>query len=282
MGIVAAILSAYSLGCGVTAVMAMLGVFCLFKLKRLKGRSDETKRRELAQLLVVTLSVIVGIAVWFVGYQMSATGRLSLLLNFSFWSYFVNLVSFGFGCETLSALLGICFLSFVLVPLIGESWKQKGQMSNQLWMLNAAVVGVLAALLLIAIGRFTPDMESSKQSRYAEIGLMLVPLSLLAWSLFLQQRPQWTRAVIGGLWMICFLTFLDDWKLFSMYEMRFREKMAGLVCLSDYYERGERGFCPTIYPMAPITSQLEEAKRLDLSFYRKIRRQHTEPELQQP
>jgi hypothetical protein len=48
--------------------------------------------------------------------------------------------------------------------------------------------------------------------------------------------------------------------------------MEGVECIKSYYKHGGQAMCPTLYA-APLEPMLDEAKKLNLSFYKEIQRE---------
>jgi hypothetical protein len=98
----------------------------------------------------------------------------------------------------------------------------------------------------------------------------LLPLAVVNWSIFLQKRKFLVIAAIASLWVVCFFTFFDNWRQFKYYKREAVRRQIGLKCLKAYYEQKGDGNCPTIFPVPLPPRLLQEAKRLNVSFYRKM------------
>jgi hypothetical protein len=145
----------------------------------------------------------------------------------------------------------------------------KGNLSGRQWRIFVSTVGVLAILASVSTGRAGSGIEQAKESRYFEFAMLLIPLSLVSWAFLLHGRKRLQAAVIAGLWIFCLLAFWNNWKEFQNYRIVSAQRKAGLRCLRAYYQgHGDRD-CPTLFP-APIPARfLEEAKALNVSFYRR-------------
>jgi hypothetical protein len=135
--------------------------------------------------------------------------------------------------------------------------------------LTLAVLGVLAS---VSIGRAGFGIvEQAKESRYFELAMALLPLSVFNWTFLLQARRTLMMAAVASLWIICLLAFWDNWREFRYYKREAVERRIGLKCLEAYYKEKGGSNCPTIFPVIPLpTRLLEEAKALNVSFYRSI------------
>lgn len=183
-----------------------------------------------------------------------------------FWRFFVNLVSWGFGMDQVSATLGLFCLALVLAPLVlkNKTW------SSSDWAVAATAAGVLAALAAISFGRAGFGVSYSKMSRYAETAGLLAPLAAAGWGLRLRDSPSRPWA-LAALWIFTFLGHAGNWS-FSAYDRYRKERLLGVACLEEHYLRGGPPNCPMIYPF-PLGDKLKRAHELDVSFYRRIRAQ---------
>jgi hypothetical protein len=278
------ILSIYSFGSGVVSTSTVLVIFCIFKCARAFSSKDRGKRTlEFLQLVAVIIVLGSALALWFVGYHKPPYHpALTFPYKLKFWNFFLNIVSFGFGIDRASRLLGVVCLLIVLVPIWGI-WRQKSNLSGGQWATLAIAISILAVLGSASVTRAGFGVGVAKSSRYAEFGMILIPFSLLNWSFFLKDRERSRNQVIAGLWVFCFLTFANNWIGFGNYDAgapSFRNypalaarKMVGVECVRAYYFQGGNGNCPTIYP-GVLAAELEEAKKLNVSFYRSMYHQY--------
>ncbi len=271
LGSAMAILSIYSMSSGLISSFVCLFIFGLFKLLRARSASPpQDRKRELQQLLVVVGLVGMAMALWFVDYRAVAT-HPSLALPYTplFWSYFANIIGLGFGLDGLAFLPNLFCLAIVLAPIAWMVWQRKGRLPNSSWAVYAAVACIVAALSVITMGRANFGPEQAKASRYSEIGMMLIPLTVLAYSIALQNRDRLRALFLMAFWVFCFFTFENNWREFSQYEVAAKQRTRGILCIEKYYARKEDAVCPSLYP-EPIGRKLDEAQKLNLSFYRNM------------
>ena len=81
-------------------------------------------------------------------------------------------------------------------------------------------------------------------------------------------------AAVAALWVICCIAFWDNWRDFRFYKREAVLRQIGLKCLGSYYEGKGDGNCPTIFPGPLPPRLLEQAKALNVSFYRGISSEH--------
>src|SRR6185312_13958866 len=104
------------------------------------------------------------------------------------------------------------------------------------WRILVLTVAILAVLASVSVGRAGFGIEVAKESRYFELAMSLVPLSVLNWSFLFPERQYLRAAIIVGLWIVCFLGFRDNWKEFRYYKREAIQRNVGLRCLAAYYE----------------------------------------------
>jgi hypothetical protein len=270
-GCVCAILSIYSFAAGFVACLILLIVFGLFKGRRaLSSGAGATRRKELTQLLMVVVVIGGALAVWTVYYQ--KPGYLPSPMppySWKFWQLLLNLVSFSFGIDRFSIVWGVICLLIILVPLLGIVWKSGWKLTTGEWATLACTLSLLAVHSSIAMGRAF-DLNFAKNQEYAEHGMPLIILSVMAWSFFLQKREKLRRGMLVGLWLFCFIAFTDNW--YPHYRDLSVQRLAGVECVRTYYFQHGEARCPTIYPPNnPLYGALDRAKALDISFYQEMR-----------
>lgn len=278
IGTAMAVLAMYSFAGGLVACLVLLAVFCLFKLMRAFSVADrEARRRELIQLGLVLALKVGALALWFVDYhKVEYHPPLALPHTLLFWRYFLNMVSWGFGFEDIAARWGAVCLLIILVPVAGaiwKNWRRRQQLPSSAWAVFVVIFALLGALAAITMGRAGSNLllVEGKRSGFAEFGMMLIPFTVLAWSIFLRDRPKLKAPLVAGLWLFCFLGFWNNWSWFDpYYSGRAQERMASLECVKRYYEQGGDAHCMAYLPQISISPQLELAKELNLSFYQDI------------
>lgn len=268
-GALSAVLAAYSFVSGLVAALVVLAAFALFKILRARRAEGDWPRREYAQLAAAAAPALALIALYFVDYRsVPSHPPAALPHTASFWDYFTNLVSWGFGFETDSVVIGVFCLLVVLVPVALDVRAAGWRLPGSSWAVHAFTLGVLCVLAAIAVGRANTSGRA-KISRYSDFAMMLVPFSVFAWAIVLRERAALRRYALAALWALCCVGFSYKWLWFPVYREQGEARREGVRCIREYYERGGRGMCPTIFP-GPIGPMLDEAKKMNLSFYRDI------------
>ncbi len=265
---VALILSMCSLAAGLFSGVVLCLFFTLFKIARAKSAENATLRRtEICQLLLVTLSLIGAIGLWLKGYEVSPTRFQTIMPNhLAFWRMFLNLISFGFGVDTISSTIGIICLLIVLVPFAYQLVRRKSTWPVNRW----ASLGVTSALLVViasvAMGRTALGLEWSKVSRYSEMAMPLILLTAVNWSWMLRKKSLLHHLALVTLWLICVVAFADNWSTTPYRELSEAHKV-GVRCIENYYRIGGAAQCNHLANI-PLATYLDKARELDASFYR--------------
>ncbi|HEX8235105.1 MAG TPA: hypothetical protein VF600_04050 [Abditibacteriaceae bacterium] len=270
-GVLATGLAMCSSAGGAVSALVLLMTFSLFKAQRVRNLADKGRKTEIAQWLLVMSVLGCAVTMWLVDYRGTAGSTASASpLSGRFWNYFFNIVSLGFGFEFVSSAVGVLCILVVVAPLIGMALKNRARLPANCWTLGVMVLGILAILASISVGRANGwAVDQSKSSRYSEFGMMLVPLAAMAWWQFVQTSKART-AMLLCLWCFCFAGFLNNWSYFAFYQDTFLLRTAGRECIRKYYDEGGGDSCRSVAPM-PLASQLNAARKLNLSFYRSIR-----------
>jgi hypothetical protein len=169
-----------------------------------------------------------------------------------------------------STTLGVFYLCVVLTPVTGLILICGRNLPIGAWRSFTLTVAVLGVLASVSAGRAGFSIEQAKAPRYFEFGMLLLPLSVLNWTFFLQRSKSLRVAAVASLWIICLLAFRDNWRDFRYYKREAVHRKVGLDCLTAYYEGKGDNNCPTIFPVPLPAHLLEEATALNVSFYRSI------------
>ena len=185
-----AILSVYSDAAGFVSSFALLVIFALFKIIRIHSSAESRgAARGYFQLILVVGFLGTALLLWLLDYR-KPPGHPALVFpyHWKFWSYFLNIVALGFGVDEISNTLGAFCLLIVLVPAVGVLLINKRNLRVGEWRTLALMLGVLGVLASIAAGRAGFGVEQAKDSRYFEVGMVLIPLSLVSWTFLLQEK----------------------------------------------------------------------------------------------
>lgn len=270
IGVLATIVSLYSLGTGMISGPTVIFLFCVFKVDRaVSAPSRQERAHEIKQLGFVAVAAVSAIVVWFVGFLKPNNSRgLALPFAVSFWRQFLNLVAFGFGIDRISSVLGGICLLIVVVPVVMQVIQKRGKLSTAQWTINVTVIAIVFTLASVAAGRAPFGIEWSKTSRYAEIGMPLIILSAVSWSCLLQRRKIIRVPVLVSLWFFCLISFSNNWS-FHTYREVAATKRIGALCAQVYYANGGDGLCPHLWPTS-LAAPFDRARQMNLSFYREI------------
>jgi hypothetical protein len=260
------ILAAYSHAGGIVGGIVILLIFGLFWGYRWFSLSMERR----FSLMILTVVVFMLFTIWFIGFKRPLHHPpLTFPNSLAFWNFYLNHISYGFGFDRVSWLIGLGCLLLVIVPIIA-TWSSNrkpfsiGQSPTMIF-----TIVLLVILASIAMGRAKFGALEAKTSHYSECGLMLIPMTVVNWWLFLREREQVRKIVVMAIWLLLGGSFLDNWRGFEMYRWMGARREAGLRCVSRYYFEGGEGNCPMIY-WEPFPGQLEKAKSVRLSFYRRL------------
>lgn len=260
IGSIFGVLSILSFSSGVVSGLMLLCVYGFYVMMK----------RDKLSAAVVGTSFGVAIAYWFSSYhQISDHPERVTPFQPEFWKYFVNLVSYGFGFQSLSVWLGFFCLALVLVPLIGIIWRRRFRWTASEATVITLVLGILASLATITMGRAGPGPLGEKISRYGEIAVFLVPFTVMSWCLYLGNAHRYRRAFLAFLWSFALVGSLNDWGLPGGYRSRSWIKIDGYDCVKNHFLHAGTDYCPTIYPVQ-MSYRLTRARELKLSFFTKL------------
>ncbi len=178
----------------------------------------------------------------------------------AFWDYFLNLLSYSFGFESVTIMPGIFCMALLGVPLVILLARRESRLLHSTWAVLAAIIGVLVVLGVISMSRTYLNFYGSKTSRYAEIGFLLIPYMAMAWWFAL--KPGKVRvAVLSLLWGACFISYLDDWSP-QLYRETKQVDNYTLECVESYFNGSGTGVCQG----RTEPRDLERAKELKANF----------------
>ncbi len=285
LGCVAAVFSMYSFASGIATTVVVFVFLTVFKLRRAhRAEEPRLRRREVLQLSVIATVLGTALAIWFAGWHRTPA-RLPWVWphRWKFWEFFLNLISFSFGIQQTSSLLGAACLLFLVVPVAILLCKRRSKLSAGQWASVALIAALLADLALISLSRAEYGLWSAKFPYYGEHGMPLILLSGIVIGFALGHRPRLKAAALAFLFLFCAISFSDDWTT-ANYQKLYADKIEGRNCVGKYYREGSFSApttdarCPTIYPWpGSMVLTLEEAKRLHASFYQELTQARDSP-----
>lgn len=207
-----------------------------------------------------------GVSLWLFFFGREASPSLVPLVYpscFKFWDFLLNVISFGFGFKQVHILPGAVCLILVVLPPGLLLIKKETRWLPSTWLVLSAVLGILAVLAAISIGRAW--IYPAKTSRYVEIAFLLIPYTALGW--WLVMKEGYARlAMLSLLLIFCFVSFFDDWstKGYALYN---QFSLYDLEDVEAYYSGTGEKICPEL----STPSDLDRAKSLDIKFTRQFK-----------
>lgn len=264
-GTVMLVLAVLSQSIGGAAAMAVVGLVLVSRLFGWRAYA-ESRGNALLSIIPVALTVTAVVLLW----RRSATrviqdANIVGPLEVDFWSFLLNLISFGWGIKDPSWETGLFLLLFSMVPLVLLVFRFP--VSTHSWLLLSWFGMILGGLAAISLGRADRGLDWAKTPRYAEVTVFLIPLVATVWSQIVRIGPVRSLMMMGG-WLAVALLFANNWN-FAIYEVRYSVKMEGVECLTTQIERGADSiYCPNLFPR-PLGPRLDHARALELSFVEK-------------
>lgn len=256
VGLLALMLVSFSTG--PAQALATLAVFALYWWK--KRKDTRSFRRAIGVCLFV--GFLTGL--WLAGHHRLAYHPLPANpFTTAFNSFFVNLVSFGFGLDTQNTTVGCFTLLFIVIPAFGLLFSSHND--GRSLAILAGIGAIFGAIATIAYGRGNSGPEFAKGSRYGEIALLLIPLVLCAWSRWLNVSHVTYGRLASAFWCVLFIFFLNSWTARG-YRIRYRDSLEGIECLKQRPADG--GFiCQSLYPRS-LRGHFDRISRGNAAFLR--------------
>jgi hypothetical protein len=272
-------LASWSFAGGAIASLVVTLVFLAHQAWRASSRTAPRARRAAAaHAALAAVPALTAVGLWLVLLERPANHPAPATpASGEFWVFFFNLVSLGFGIDTVSALLGLGCLLVATAPLALLFARRAARDAPASWALAACTLAVLAVLAGVATGRAPMGLGESKASRFTEFAGLLAPLVAAAWALAIDagrprpRDPRRARLALSALWLGCAVAQADNWSFARCYEPTARSRKAGLACAEAYYFDGGDGICVDVWwPQESMGYLLETARELELSLYRKM------------
>lgn len=262
----------YSFSSGIAMVASISLLFIAYVAFRyfISVRSG----RELAWLFVYLSLVGLGFYFYFTYNFHKVVGHPNYAFPHEpiFWQYFLHLFARGFGVQGDSLWPGIGFLIICTVPMLFLGWRQLRQprrVDRIFWFLLSLYGIVLASLVTITIGRAGFGYLQARSSRYVEFTAVLIPITICAYVCLLDMKKRAGQTLLISLFLLLIYSHRKSWDFHSTYHQITQQRVKGLACLKEASERRSSFFCEDLYP-ADLTSRLEVARQLEVSFYQKM------------
>jgi hypothetical protein len=255
------LLASYAFSAGVIFVAVYLLCTTVYVVAVMAG---ERVDRACGMRYLLTTCGLCGMSLclWFFCYELAGDPHPKVFpYELKFWSFYLSVISFGFGFESEQIVLGIVCLVLAALPPLLLLVRKETRWQATSWHVLTAVLGILAVLAAISVGRAW--IYPAKTSRYAEIGFLLIPYTALGWWLVMKEGFRRT-AMLSFLWLFCFVAYLDDWstkghalfKQISLYNLRY---------IGAYYAGGS-----DIHPESATAEDMDRARSLGVRFTRQF------------
>jgi len=255
----------YSHGLAFTAVY-LVAMTCYI----LSGILRKTVNRKTGLSILLTSYLLIALALlfWFYGDRKPTAWALLFPTDFRFWECLLNLVGLGFGFQKEGLFSGLICLLLTLIPCLLLLLKNETRWEVETWQIVTAILGILAALGAICVGR-GGLVGTDKSSRYAEFAFLLIPYASMAWWLLLRNRS-WRKHFLAVFWIFCLISYRDDFATSVVY--RDLEHLDNLVleCVESYVQGTGDGSCPETNP-TPLGPRFERAKSFGVNFTKQFK-----------
>ncbi len=204
---------------------------------------------------------------------------LALLLNLDFYKYFLYVSSFIFGWTSKSIALGLISILFTLYPILLTLKKRNFNLSkidSFEWFCASLIITWILSTGAIAFARTgVVPLGTAKSSRYAFATIFVFPIISVYYYYHIQTLSNMLTKYLGySLILFSSLGFFSSLKSSNYEDFYYKRKMAGAACISHYIHTLEAHTkplkCPTVSPHPDLRQAIDSAKKLNLSFIKKI------------
>jgi len=256
------ILAVLSQSIGIAGSAAVLVILVISRF--LGWRAYAGSRRQAFLSIVPTILIVSGVIVLWRRSVSRIMPDLEMAgpLQADFWTFLLNLISYGWGINHPSWGSGLLLLLLTVGALMVLILQNSA--STYRWLLLAWSGMILGALTAIALGRAGLGVASAQTPRYAEVTTMLIPIVVVAWAQVTEKLSR-QQLLIMGSWLVLLLLFANNWS-FTKYGARYLIRMQGIDCLkSKLQQQVDDIYCPELFP-GPLGPRVERARILKLSF----------------
>ncbi len=268
----ALVLGIVSFSAGVPAALACTLGCIGERVARMRGEGRADRLRSILVVLAVTASTGAALLLWCSGFAKLEHGSSDLAspTTLTFWNFLARQISFGFGFKSLSLWLAYGCMALTLLPfclLLLFRANESGP-SPERWLHGTMVLGGIGALAGVAYGRASFE-NYERLSRYSELGMALIIPTACLWWQALEPWVRLRRGAMAALLVLLAAGYSDGWSYAATFGRGSQQFMEGRECAYGFMRNGGEAHCGALYPW-PITRQLEHAKSLHLSFYRRF------------
>ncbi len=260
MAPVLATIGVYSFSCGVICMASMIA-YWVYQIV--------TDKDKIALQILRIMCGVVVLGFWGSQFQPNP-GHPPMAMPWSqaFWAYFSNIVSLPLGYDHYKSLIPGAIILGLYVYFLLTLVKNKDRwvvLQRHQALVFSSLTG-FACLALITASRAGFGVWQSKSSRYAEVGILILPaiiLSIEKIETVFRFRPFYMKVFIT----VCLLFPLtDNFKFARAYRDGSFTKQQSQDCIDEYFLGKNNGDCPGY--IANIADRLEYATKLGLKFTR--------------
>lgn len=275
------LLAMYSFSAGLSGSVIVVGCFLLLRWLLWRDKLGFGPMREILTMFAVVAVWALGLAYYLHDYsQVGGHPNPVLPYDLRFWAHYTNLLALGFGytkVDYFSAALCLLLIAAPILKLILPMCRRNAHTVCDVaaYRLGAAGLAVLMSLATISLGRAGFDVGNAKSSRYSEIAMLLVPITIGI--LWVDRVRQWrmqrvmliTTALVSGIGLA------NNWDFLTQYQKIASDRLTGLNCVGQVLMKDGSGSCPMLYP-APIKDRIKVASEMKASFVDEARHLSTD------
>jgi hypothetical protein len=262
------LLSAYSFGAGVGTAAVIAVAYVLY---RVFVHSERQPRW--AYVAAFAAIVGLGLALWFVPPPPRGL-EATYPWEWRFWSFMLQLLTLGVGqVEPTPVRFAVAIAVLILAPVSVALASPTLRAQRETWFLASTLAALIGALVVVTHGRAVFGDLGAKASRYGEIAMLIVPVTVHAYWLVMRRFGSRVQtSVAAAMAVLSFVGFADDWRFSAYAEVEAKrqqfEKCVRAELVGHQLSTEECGVAkPPRYDHS-----LPNAVKLQLSFVRRARR----------
>lgn|GEM_PF-6295352 len=261
------LLALLSTASGYGAGLIYLGLNLFLVVRDWRDSALVSSIKYLLQVVIVACVAVI----WFrLASFDNSVEQLTMPWTVLFWQGFFNVLSHGFGYDSVTSVPGVLLFAGLLAGygLLAKDSVRAGRSAQDSFLFLTAFMGcLLFAVCAVSAGRMALGLDFSKSLRYTMYTQFLVPVFWILITRLAEHMPLKLRTpVLVAAFLACTVSFIDDLNWVKYYRAESADRQTVAQVVQHFYQGRPAEHVRGSPHAEDLESRLRYAERLGLRF----------------